>query len=363
MEENKAQQTMGVYKLSLPPLTEAFESWTISQSKHSNLNYTWTIQNFSNLTETCYHYSPAFCRCDKDNLKWRLELYLNGSSEIWIGLKLSSEPVNGDKIMGKFKISVLNAEGKKSYSKTSSGVIELKANEEYERLKIGRNNLLKYYLPGDILTIYCEIDVVTNTVDFSGRKGITQNTNPESTLIADFANLLQSQSLSDVKLVVGKVEFPAHKIILASRSDVFKAMFEHDMKETKSGRVVITDVKPEVIQEMLHFIYTGSSQKIKEMADELFIAADKYALDDLKKMCEITLYEKLSIDRAADTFILADRYNMELLKKETINYIIFHGKDITETIGWEEMTIKHPALINETLKALFSSKEQLPISK
>ncbi|XP_055844545.1 speckle-type POZ protein-like [Episyrphus balteatus] len=348
---------MEMLNLCLPPPTQVFECW-------SNLNYTWTIQNFSTLSESCWQYSAAFSRGDKDNLKWRLELYLNGSSEIWIGLKLTSEPVNGDKIMGKFKISVLNAEGKKSYSKTSSGVIELKANEEYERLKIGRNDLLNNHLPDDILTIYCEIEVVTNTVDFSGQKGIEKNTNPERTLIADFANLLKNQILSDVKLVIDEVEFPAHKNILAARSDVFKAMFQHDMKETKSGRVVITDVKPEVVQEMLHFIYTGSSPKIKEMAVELFIAADKYALDNLKKMCEIALKEKLSIDRAADTFILADCYNMELLKKETINYIIFHGKEITETIGWEEMRLKHPALIGEILKALFSStKKQLSISE
>lgn len=54
----------------------------------------------------------------------------------------------------------------------------------------------------------------------------------------------------------GKV-FPCHKLIMSARSPVFKAMFVVQMKESKSGKVTIEDIKPEIMTEMLHFIYTG----------------------------------------------------------------------------------------------------------
>jgi speckle-type POZ protein len=70
-------------------------------------------------------------------------------------------------------------------------------------------------------------------------------------------------------------EFQAHKAVLAARSPVFAAMFEHEMEERKQGRVEITDVETEVLREMLRFIYTGKAGGLDKMADDLLAAADK----------------------------------------------------------------------------------------
>lgn len=47
------------------------------------------------------------------------------------------------------------------------------------------------------------------------------------------------------------------------------------MEERKQNRVAITDVEYEVLKEMLRFIYTGKSQNLEKMADDLLAAADK----------------------------------------------------------------------------------------
>lgn len=52
-------------------------------------------------------------------------------------------------------------------------------------------------------------------------------------------------------------------------------MFEHEMEERKQNRVAITDVDQEVLREMLRYIYTGKSQNLEKMADDLLAAADK----------------------------------------------------------------------------------------
>ena len=47
------------------------------------------------------------------------------------------------------------------------------------------------------------------------------------------------------------------------------------MEERKQNRVAITDVEHEVLREMLRYIYTGKSQNLEKMADDLLAAADK----------------------------------------------------------------------------------------
>ena len=49
---------------------------------------------------------------------------------------------------------------------------------------------------------------------------------------------MRSGSFSDVTLRVGEKQFRAHKVILACRSPVFGAMFEHEMKESRRVRMV-----------------------------------------------------------------------------------------------------------------------------
>ena len=56
--------------------------------------------------------------------------------------------------------------------------------------------------------------------------------------------------------------FIAHKVILSARSRVFSALFEHEMQENINSRVHIEDAEPNVVEEMLRFIYTYWKSKI-----------------------------------------------------------------------------------------------------
>ena len=64
-------------------------------------------------------------------------------------------------------------------------------------------------------------------------------------------------------------------MLLATRSEVFRAMFSHPTKESTSGRIEITDVDPAVFEQMLAYIYTGFSPHVDSIAEELLIAANK----------------------------------------------------------------------------------------
>ncbi|MGH0130591.1 UNVERIFIED_CONTAM: hypothetical protein FKN15_005482 [Acipenser sinensis] len=98
---------------------------------------------------------------------------------------------------------------------------------------------------------------------------------PECRLADELGGLWENSRFTDCSLCVAGQEFQAHKAILAARSPVFSAMFEHEMEESKKNRVEINDVEPEVFKEMMCFIYTGKAPNLDKMADDLLAAADK----------------------------------------------------------------------------------------
>lgn len=188
----------------------------------------------------------------------------------------------------------------------------------------------KGFLPDGNLILLCEIRVH----DINKFVHASSGSNPECDLGHQLGSLLESAALSDVTLVVGDKKLKAHKIILSARSPVFKAMFQHDTKENKENRVVISDCDPDVVEAMLKFIYTGDVPKLKEMTHNLFIIADKYQLERLKKMCEGALWEKLDVENAADTLVLAATHNLVQLKRSSIRFITGHISEVMKTEGW-----------------------------
>ncbi len=75
-------------------------------------------------------------------------------------------------------------------------------------------------------------------------------------------------------------------------------MFEHKMLEGKNNRVIIDDIEPDVLYEVLRFIYTGRTHAIERMADLLLPVADKVCRIKNKKVYFFGIfyikYEKLN---------------------------------------------------------------------
>ncbi|XP_036067229.1 speckle-type POZ protein-like [Oryzias melastigma] len=93
------------------------------------------------------------------------------------------------------------------------------------------------------------------------------------------------------------------------------------LKHFFQNRVEINDVEPEVFKEMMCFIYTDKAPNLDKMADDLLAAADKYALERLKVMCEDALCTSLSVENAADILILADLHSADQLKTQAVDFI------------------------------------------
>jgi len=85
-------------------------------------------------------------------------------------------------------------------------------------------------------------------------------------------------------------------LILSSRSPVFAATLEHDMKEKQEKRVNIEDLCSEAVKNLLQFVYTDEVSNISKMALELLPAANKYDTARLKTLCEEAAMSNLQVD-------------------------------------------------------------------
>ena len=66
---------------------------------------------------------------------------------------------------------------------------------------------------------------------------------------------------------------------------------------------------------------SGKPRHLDNMAADLLAAADKYALERLKIMCEEALCNNLSVENVSEVLILADRHSAEQLKAKAIEFI------------------------------------------
>lgn len=306
------------------------ESWCFTQVKVIKFSYMWTINNFSFCKEEIGEVlkSSTFSAGANDKLKWCLRINPKGldeESKDYLSLYLLLASCNKSEVRAKFKFSILNAKREEVKIMESQRAYKFIQGKDWGFKKFVKRDFLldesNGLLPDDKLTIYCEVNVVADSINVCGQNNTIQFKVPECRLSADLSSIFENQDFSDVIISAKGKEFHAHKAILAARSPMFKGMFSHDMRESKQNRVEVTDIEPDVLEEMLRFIYTGKSPNLDKMAEDLISAANKYQLDRLKVMCEEALCSDLSIESAAHVLMLADMYNANQLKAYTIEYI------------------------------------------
>ncbi|XP_078177825.1 BTB/POZ and MATH domain-containing protein 2-like [Carex rostrata] len=141
--------------------------------------------------------------------------------------------------------------------------------------------------------------------------------------------LLNLSDKFDVTFEVEGKKISAHRLIVAARSPVFEAELFGSMAEVDMKCIRIEDMKADVFMAMLSFMYTdqisigGSSDLSKlsfELVQDLFVAADRYALEKLKQICEAILCNNLSVGTVSTILVLADRHSCPWLKETCLRF-------------------------------------------
>ncbi|KAG1652421.1 hypothetical protein FOA52_009183, partial [Chlamydomonas sp. UWO 241] len=230
----------------------------------------------------------------------------------------------------------------------------------------------KGYLMNDTIIIKYTIELVVSSGGALSRGTGSKNELvkvPAPSMGADLGQLLASGTDTDCVFEVEGEAMRAHKIILEARSPVFRALLNSPMREGQEGRVVIEDMKvpvfrlllsfAPVFRLLLSFVYTdvlpeehdGANLDVA-MAQHLLVAADRYELIRLRRICERRLCETVDVETVATTLTLAEQNHADELKKVCLDFVSRNLAAVIATDGYRHMTSSCPELQAEILQTI-----------
>jgi len=173
----------------------------------------------------------------------------------------------------------------------------------------------------------------------------------------NFEQFFLSKEMSDIQIKCEDKIFEAHQVILSTWSPVFRGMFQAEMKEKETKTVEILDLKPDIMLEMLKFIYIGSCGINNKNPDPenvmgLLEAADKYQVDVLKAKCEEVMISILEPNNCLRILDGADMYGAQDLKTRAMVLVVRNMKTINGSEEWKECAKKRPHLFVDISDAL-----------
>ena len=181
----------------------------------------------------------------------------------------------------------------------------------------------------------------------------------EPSLVEKLSTLHLNEDLSDIKIVCDNVEFPCHKLILSSRSEVFKTMFNlKNSKENLEGIIQIDDVSAETMRTFLKFLYKDEL-KPEEIDCNLLIAAEKYDFKRLYNICSKYLERKIDANSVMETTVTAYLVDDKHLLQEASNFIFKNRGSIRRCQIWDQIKSKHPAIAAKVMDLMvFDNKTE-----
>ncbi|XP_022761953.1 BTB/POZ and MATH domain-containing protein 2-like isoform X1 [Durio zibethinus] len=306
--------------------------------------------------------------------EWAIYFYPDGKSAednasyVSLFIALASE---GTDVRALFELTLLDQSGKGHHKVHShfgrmleSGPYTLKyRGSMWGYKRFFKRTLLETsdYLKDDCLSISCCVGVVKSHTE--GPK-IYSILVPPSDLGHHFGRLLESGKGADVKFEVEGEIFDAHKLVLAARSPVFRAQLFGPLKDRNTQCIRVEDMEAPVFKTLLHFIYwdalpdmeelVGSTSKCfsTHVAQHLLAAADRYALERLRLLCEAKLCEGVAINTVATTLALAEQHNCLHLKAVCLKFIALpeNLKAVMQTDGFDYLKESCPGVLTELLQ-------------
>jgi hypothetical protein len=97
--------------------------------------------------------------------------------------------------------------------------------------------------------------------------------------------LRNHQELCDIVLSVGNIEIHAHRLVLASCSPYFYAMFTNNLAESKQSVVTLKDMDASCVEILVNFAYTADITVNESNVQALLPVASLLQISSVQKAC------------------------------------------------------------------------------
>lgn len=128
-----------------------------------------------------------------------------------------------------------------------------------------------------------------------------------SAAFAEMNSLRRSEQLCDVVLEVANGDrVPAHRVVLASQSAYFRAMFTGEMSESKKRDVAINGLDGPSVTSLIDYAYTATIEISQENVQLILPAASVLQFEEVKEACSEFLRRQLDADNCLGIKVFAE---------------------------------------------------------
>ena len=166
-------------------------------------------------------------------------------------------------------------------------------------------------------------------------------------------SLRQSDQLCDVVLEVGGETVSAHRVVLASLSAYFRAMFTQQMAESKQRLITINGVDPATLKSLVNYAYTATIDISEDNVQSILSAASVLQFQEVKQACSEFLRRQLDTDNCLGIKVFAEAYGCNDLQKAATVYSSHYFSQVRKRDEFLKLSI-------DEIK-LFLSNEQLNV--
>ncbi|XP_022109754.1 kelch-like ECH-associated protein 1 [Acanthaster planci] len=143
--------------------------------------------------------------------------------------------------------------------------------------------------------------------------------------------LRQKKDLCDVTLVVETVKFHVHKVVLASCSPYFKAMFTGGFHECSKRKIELKDVHPCVFSSIIDFMYTSEITINEHNVLTILPKAVMYQIKDVIECCCTFLQEELDPSNCIGISVYAQQHGLTSLYQVAREFICRKFCEVSKT--------------------------------
>ncbi|XP_037648785.1 kelch-like protein 20 [Sebastes umbrosus] len=151
-----------------------------------------------------------------------------------------------------------------------------------------------------------------------------------NTVLQGLNSLRLNNAFCDVTLCCGGQEFPCHRIVLASFSSYFQAMFSTDLIESKQERVAINGVEPQMIGMLVSYAYTSEVYISKANVQALLAAANLLDVMAVREACCRFMERQMDEMNCVGIHCFAEAHSCKVLEKRSMDYIHEHFSSVSQ---------------------------------
>ncbi|XP_007891830.1 kelch-like protein 3 [Callorhinchus milii] len=200
---------------------------------------------------------------------------------------------------------------------------------------------------------------------------VFKESNHSNRVLDGMNSLRQNQAFCDVILCCDGNEFPCHRIVLASFSSYFRAMFSTDLMESRQERVAINGVEHQMIWRLVGYAYTGQVHITKANVQGLLAAANLLDIMPVCKACCKFLEHHMDETNCVGIHCFAEAHSCVELQARSLDYILQHfnvvckqeeflsltAEKLTELISSDELNVPREEIVFEAV-LLWLKKDQ-----